>query len=247
MKRCLLLLISLTFLMVSCQSPSVTELGEDKGVDRIKESYDDRLWDDTSKNIQEYISRFPYSRRLNEVYLLRANANYDAKSYADAIVDYEEFIRKFPTDKKIPYAYFRIGESYYTQSPGDIDREQANSRSAVQAFDKYMNLFPGDENWDRAKKLRDQLNYRIALQDDFIADFYLRRDNCSAVIYRSQDILREYTQYSDLVKVSKKRISDCYFQLADDLENGDIKDDFSLFTKGQTPQGLRDLAKSFSQ
>ena len=172
---------------------------------------------------------------------MQGDSYYQAERYPEAIAVYEDFIRKNPINSNVALANYRIGKCYDFQAPSNIDRDQANSKKALDKFNYYIQNFPTTEWIEDAKQRRDVLNRRIADHSAFIAQFYWKKDLYAAALSRYLIILKAYPEYDDLLKIAKQRGSECYLELAKMLEKDPTSDAY-VYYKNETPDSLRKKA-----
>ncbi|MES2614204.1 MAG: outer membrane protein assembly factor BamD [Bdellovibrionota bacterium] len=226
---------------VSCKTVPISDLTQEDGIARIKKNYEAKEWTEVINNVDEYKTRYPYSQYTQDADLMQGDAYYQSDRYPEAIAVYEDFVRKNPTHSQVALATYRISKCYDFQAPDNIDRDQANSKKALDKFNYYIQNFPKTEWIDEAKQRREVLNRRIADHSEFIAQFYWKKDQYASALSRYLEILKSYSNYGDLVKLAKERASLCYLELAKILEKNPTSDAF-VFFKNETPDTLKQKA-----
>ncbi|MCA9530663.1 MAG: outer membrane protein assembly factor BamD [Myxococcales bacterium] len=142
---------------------------------------------------------FPYSRFAALAELRLADCKFKAKSYAEAIQAYREFVRFRPSHSQVPYARFRIAESYYQQIPSDFflappayERDQQPTRDALQHLQRFIADYPDDPRVPEANEMVMKAMRMLARHELYVAHFYARRDDHEAVIRRAKTVINAY-------------------------------------------------------
>ena len=130
---------------------------------------------------REIRREFPYSRFAALSELRIADCLYKDESYPEAIQMYRQFVRARPSHREIPYARFRIAESYYKQvpsgwfmTPPSSQRDQTAARDALIQLRRFVVDYPEDD------------------RELYVARFYLRRDAYRGVVARIKGLLASY-------------------------------------------------------
>jgi outer membrane protein assembly factor BamD len=238
-----ILVVLSTLGFVSCKVTSITDLSQEDGISRIRKNYQDKEWTEVISEIDEYKTRYPYSKFMIDTDIMQGDAYYQSRKYPEAIAVYDNFIRKNPSDSNVSLAYYRIGKCYDFQAPENNDRDQENSRRALQSYDLFIQNYPTSEFISDAKARRESINRRIAEHDNFVANFYWKQDLYAASLSRYLEILNTYKEYPDLINIAKKRAASCYKELARILKNNPKSDEYVYF-KNETPESLIQHAKT---
>ena len=232
-----------TLNFVSCKSTSISELSQEDGLSRIKESYANEEWSKVVTEVDEYRIRYPYTQYTLDAELIQADAFFQGHRFAEAIAAYENMIVKNPSDSHVPFAYYRIAKSYDYQAPKSIDRDQAFAQRALDNYNLFLKAAPASEWAADATERKTIIERRLSDHTLFIADFYWDKEMYAAALSRYLIVIKENKiNDQDLVKKSKERASVCYEELAKILEKKPTSDEF-IFFKNETPQGLRDKAQ----
>lgn len=230
-----------TLHFVSCKTIPISELSQDDGIARIKSNYEDKEWAEVIKEVDEYKTRYPYSSHIQEADLMQANAFYNQEKFPEAIASYEDLIRKNPRSDNAAFVHYRIGKCFDLQAPDNLDRDQSNSRKALAKYNYFIENFPNTEWVTDAKLRKEVLNRRIANHSAFIANFYWNKDIYAGALTRYLEIIKNYSEYEDLIKIAKERASTCYKELAKILEKNPQSDAYVYFNN-ETPESLNKKA-----
>lgn len=139
-------------------------------------------------------NKFPYSKYSVDAQLRLADVYYLQEDYAEAAAAYETFRDLHPKHEKAPYAMFRIGKSYFKDSPSNVARDLTPAQKSVDAYQEYLHRFPSAEN---AQEARDDLNAARRLLADkelYIGNFYFKRDFYDSAKPRFERIIALYPE-----------------------------------------------------
>ena len=142
---------------------------------------------------------FPYSRFSGLAELRLADCKYKDKKFSEAISAYRQFLRGHPSHKQVPYARFRVAESYFKQipsgwfmTPPSYERDQSATRDALIQLRRYVVDFPRDDRVPEAKQMIEKCLKVLGDHEMYVARFYLRRDAYQGVISRLKGLLASY-------------------------------------------------------
>lgn len=148
---------------------------------------------------REIRREFPYSRFAALSELRIADCLYKDESYPEAIQMYRQFVRARPSHREIPYARFRIAESYYKQipsgwfmTPPSSQRDQTAARDALIQLRRFVVDYPEDDRVPEANELIEKCLNLLAQHELYVARFYLRRDAYRGVVARIKGLLASY-------------------------------------------------------
>ena len=142
---------------------------------------------------------FPYSRYAALAELRAADCLFLENKQQEAITAYRRFVRNRPSHPEVPYARFKISESYFEQIPDDWllappahERDQGPTREALRQLRRFILDFPEDDRVERARELTRNALSLLARHELYVAGFYLDRDHPEAAIGRLETLLRAY-------------------------------------------------------
>ncbi len=123
-------------LLTACTEKEFDPNDPAKSYGIAKEPYDDENYEIALTKLGEFKSRFPYSKYATEAELLIANSHYELSQYTEAALAYAQFVKLHPRHPQVDYAMFRIGESYWQDSPEEVDREQEYTLKAIEEWQR---------------------------------------------------------------------------------------------------------------
>ncbi len=132
-----------------------------------------------------------------------------AEAYVLAINEYREFLAFYPTHERAHYAQFQLGMAYFRQMRGP-ERDQTDTKNAIQEFTTYLQRYPGRPLFEEAKKRLREARDRLSMSEYRVGYFYYRTQRWyPGAIDRLQSILRDDPEYTHRDEV--------YFYLAQSL------------------------------
>lgn len=142
---------------------------------------------------------YPYSRYAALAELRIADCHGLQNQYTEAIRAYRSFVRARPAHADVPYAHYKIAESYYRQIPSEFflspppwERDQAPTRSALRELRQFILDYPDSEYLDEARDMVREALTQLARHELYAAEFYLGRDHPRAAIGRLRHLLSVY-------------------------------------------------------
>lgn len=237
----IIFLVSSACLLFACATTDKSS--EDAGVafEAASEPYHDGNYEIAINKLGEFKSRFPYSHYAAEAELLIANSNYELKRYAEAIESYSQFVKLHPQHSQVDFAHFRIGESYWAESPETIDREQDYTAKAIEKWQELLKVYPDSQYSARARELIQTGEERIAKSYEFISTYYCKQEIWHACAYRSLKLIESYPQFKELVKSALSRAARALEKMVENRKT-DQKDS-NYFFKTMTEAEILQKAK----
>lgn len=135
-----------------------------------RKSYEDSV--EAFKKVKEMFPDHPLSR---DAQIMSADAYFKAEKYDEAYLAYDEFIKLYPENINIPYAHYKQALCYYNQI-SEKDRDQGFTRLAIEKLDKVLTDFPDTPYAIKAYFYKKECRKRLAEQEIFVGNFYLRYD-----------------------------------------------------------------------
>ncbi len=146
------------------------------------EALEDSNYIDAIKDFTEVKNKFPYSQYAALAELRVGDTYFDQDKFVEAVDSYRIFTRRRPNHAEVPYAMWRIGQSYDQQRPGDFflfppayEKDRGTTKDAVRAYRAFLGRFPNDKRAAQASKRL--LDCRAALADYelYVARLYLKQ------------------------------------------------------------------------
>ncbi|MCX7991006.1 MAG: outer membrane protein assembly factor BamD [Proteobacteria bacterium] len=172
MKIKLSVFIIILGILFSCakKTPTPEEAYKDALSLYTRKSYEDSV--EAFKKVKELFPDHPLSI---EAQIMSADAYFKAEKYDEAYLAYDEFIKLYPENINIPYAHYKQALCYYNQI-SEKDRDQSFTRLAIEKLDKVLSDFPDTPYAVKAYFYKKECRKRLAEQEIFVGNFYLRYD-----------------------------------------------------------------------
>jgi outer membrane protein assembly factor BamD len=189
------ILILIIILTAACSSSRPTpEQNAEKLFQSAERLLERGLWDD-ALTAWEQVRDAYYTPELSMLAELKiADTYYLAERYPEAATSYKEFLRRYPDDFRASTVLFRLGQSYYRQILSR-DRDQTNTRNALNTFEEFLRKYPNDPNATQAEQLVIRARTRLADHEVYVGRFYLQRKHYQPAIKRLENILAQFPDY----------------------------------------------------
>lgn len=140
-------------------------------------------------------SRYPYSKYAALAALRIGDSYYKEESFIEAASSYKVFRELYPKHEFAAYALRRIADSHFEQVPSTIDRDLDSCHSAIAAYSQLIKDYPSSEyKGDAEQRVRD-LRRKLAEKEDYVANFYYRRELYEAAAGRYATLVDTYSDY----------------------------------------------------
>ncbi len=240
MGKSALILISALLVVISCQDKAFDLASPENSFVIAQKPYTQGNYEIALTKLGEFKTRFPYSSFAIEAELMIADSYFALERNAEAVVSYEHFIKLHPKHEKVPFAQFRIGQSYWLQAPKQIDREQDLTHRAIIEWEKLLKNYPQSEYIAEATELSNQGRRRIAESHDFIAGFYCRQEIWHACAHRYMALAESFAHYfPDLTKKALEKAAYAFDKLSQENMDTDKKKESNLYFKSMSKEDLR--------
>lgn len=139
-------------------------------------------------------NRHPYSIYAALAALRIGDTYFEEESFIEAASAYKVFLELYPKNPQAPYALFRMGESNYKQVPDSIDRDLDAASSGITAFQRLQKDFPSCEYVGKAQSMERELRSKLSDKEEYVGDFYFKREDYNAAAGRYRYILKEFPE-----------------------------------------------------
>jgi outer membrane protein assembly factor BamD len=183
--------------------------------ERANEALKEREWTNARTYFQQIVDGYPQSPYRPDAKLGMGDAylgENTPESVVSAANEFREFLQFYPTNARADYAQYKIAMSHFQQMRA-ADRDQTETRAALDAFEVFFQKFPNSplmpevkEKWRIARDRLSEANYRVGLT-------YYRIRWDPGAISRFQEVLKQDPAYSGRDAV--------YFYLAESLARSD--------------------------
>ncbi|MEN0058446.1 MAG: outer membrane protein assembly factor BamD [Bdellovibrio sp.] len=186
------MLVTLALFGAGC---ATTEKNADtpEGAFAIAEEYDQgERYEEALRRYNDIKNKFPYSNFATKAELAVADVYYKQESFAEAQVAYQMFKELHPTAPQSDYVQFRIGMSYFNQLPSTIDRDLTLANDAILNLSEVIKKFPNSTYVTEAKEKRSAAIKMLAEKEEYIADFYFKREIYGSALKRYEGLYNQF-------------------------------------------------------
>lgn len=163
-----------------------------EGAFAIAEEYDkNERFEEAIRRYTEVKNKFPYSNFATKAELAIADVYFKQESYAESQVSYQMFKDLHPT-ANADYVQYRIGLSFYNQLPSTIDRDLTLANDAIFHLSDLIKRYPNSEYINDAREKRSAAIKMMAEKEEYIADFYYKREIFGSALKRYENLYMTY-------------------------------------------------------
>jgi outer membrane protein assembly factor BamD len=160
-----------------------------EGTDEMrKKDYEDAL-----KAFKQLKEHYPYSKYAILAELKIGDAHFHQKEYGEAALAYEEFARLHPRNEVVPYVLYQIGMCHFL-SFSTVDRDQEETRLAMESFQRVIQAYPQSEYAKKAAKQYFECQKRIVAHEYAVGEFYIHREKYRSAKERLDKISKIYPE-----------------------------------------------------
>lgn len=190
-KLSILLLVSSISILSACTS-SDKKADTAEGAFAIAQDFDkEERFEEAIKRYQDVKNKFPYSKYATMSEIAIADAHFKQESFAESQVSYQAFKDLHPKHPQIDYVTYRLAMSFYNQLPATVDRDLTLAQSSILYFDEVLHQFPNSQYVKDSKEKRDATLKMLASKEEYIADFYFKRETYESALPRYEGILKK--------------------------------------------------------
>lgn len=167
--------------------------------DKAFDHYESGEYAESLKVFNFVRTKFPYSKYAALSSLRIADTYFAQEQHPSAIEAYRRFIQLHPTHPDVPYAYYKVGISYYQQLPGDwwilppaYEKDLASTDEALTALKRFLDLYPNSQFAEEIAEKLAIVRQRLADHEFYVATYYLQRDQPRAAAMRLEFLLKTY-------------------------------------------------------
>ncbi len=165
-------------------------------------------------------NRFAYSQYAALSELRIADSYYEQAKYIESIDAYRTFVQRRPNHGEVPYALFRVAESYFQQRPSDFflfppphEKDLGTTKDALRAYQAYLGRFPSDERVEKAREKVLDCRRTLADYELFVARFYLQQERPVSARGRLEVIFSDFEDVTDRWTDGTRLLIDVYRDL----------------------------------
>ena len=205
MNRLLRISLTLSLLMgvgLGCRKPKVVDKTHGQTAPELLAKGESLLrkgkWEQGRVNLRLIEEYLPSTPEFPKAKLLLADSYFfgSTNNYPEAQVEYQSFLNYFPRSEKRDYALYHIALCHYA-SIESADRDQAETKKALETFQQLLKESPGSTYAEQAKIKVTQCWRRIAEHELLVGVFYVNIYNYPAAETRLKGLIETYPEYVD--------------------------------------------------
>lgn len=241
--------LALTLMLAIACTSNPSDPNNPEGLyQEAEESLKDERFLIALEKFREVKNRFPYSKRAVDAELRIADTYFAQESYLEAESAYEIFRELHPTHARIDYVQYQIGMSYFLMIPENTARDLSAAHRAIDAFELLKQRFPDSELSKKGEEKIREARSRLAEHENYVADFYFRRQHFLSASHRYAALLRDFRN-SGFEEEALFRLGQCYyntrmFENARDALNRFLKEHPTSEHKGTALALLQNIEKN---
>ncbi len=153
--------------------------------------YTRKYYEDSVEAFKKVKDLFPDHPLAKESQLMVGDAHFYSEKYDEAYLAYDEFIKLYPESINIPYAHYMQALCYFKQI-SEKDRDQGFTRQALEKLEKLVKEFPDTPYALKAYFYIKECRKRLAEQEIYVGNYYLRYDKYKAAEKRFNYALKNF-------------------------------------------------------
>jgi outer membrane protein assembly factor BamD len=144
------------------------------------------------------VTRYRGQAQAEDLYYYYAYTNYKLKDYTSARYHFKTFAETYPSSARAEECRFMAAYCYYLDSP-IFSLDQANTNSAIDALQLFINLYPKSDRVPEASKLIQNLRDKLEEKSFANSKMYLTISDYQAAVIAFGNTLRDYpdTKYAE--------------------------------------------------
>lgn len=166
-------------------------------------------------------NKFAYSKYAALAEIRMADAYFAQEKFVEAIDAYRTFVQGHPNHEDVPTALWRIGVCHYEQVPSDFmlfppahEKDQAATKDALRALERYVERFPKHTHAGDARKKITACRGDLADHELYVAKFYIRLEKPLSARGRLEGVVRDYSDVPDRWGAAALLLLDVYLDIA---------------------------------
>lgn len=178
---------------MSCSSNEKVDPNSAEGLYKSAEEFEKaERFEEAITKYGEVRNRFPYSKIAIDAELKSADLQYKREAFAESQQAYLNFKDFHPKHPAIDYVTFQLAMSYYSQLPETVDRDLSLADKAITYFDEVLSSYPNSKHAKEAREKKEETRKKLAEKEDYIGNFYFKRNKFESALYRYEDLIENY-------------------------------------------------------
>lgn len=195
-------------------------LTDSQYIEQAKGLMQEEDYEKARESYQQVREIYPDSPLMAETRLGIADTYFYNEKYVEAIAKYEDVLKYHPRNQLAPQAQYRLALSYFNQMLSH-DRDQANTRKALDGFNKLLQDYPAsplaEDARERSVVCRDQL----AQHEFYVGRFYFTQKQYMAAISRFKYGLLKFPD-TGVAEEATYYLAESYWQMGKQKEGREV-------------------------
>ncbi len=175
-----------------------TAQGDQRLLGLGQQALDDKHWEDARSYFRQLLDSYPRSQLAGDARLGIADTYFHQRGAGNrvlSIAEYRDFLTFFPNHPRADYAQYQVAYGHYQQMHS-ADRDQEPTLTAVEEFEKLIELYRNSRYAQEGQILLKECYERLAQSELNIGSFYLKqRKHCRAAIPRLETVVNRYPTF----------------------------------------------------
>ena len=152
--------------------------------------YENEKYNKALQLFEKVIPAFRGKPQMERIQYMISNANYQTKNYLLAAYHFERFTKNYPRSTKKETASFLSAYSYYLSIPNS-SLDQSDTQTAIEAFQKFIDMYPTSDKISDANELVKEMQLRLEQKEFDIAYQYYHTENYKAAVVAFDNFLSD--------------------------------------------------------
>lgn len=195
MKRKIILLLFIAFVIASCRNQELIRPGDTIQVafDKAYGLYEQERWGDAARAFETVVNISRGTDIGQDAQFYLAESHFNNRQYLVAASEYERFTSFYPDSERSEEADYKRALSYYRLSPR-FNLDQAYTHRAIERFRLFMERYPNSERLEEVGNYIEELRNKLARKDYNAAEFYMRTNRFNAAAVYFETVIDNYPE-----------------------------------------------------
>jgi len=199
----------------------VIQGGADTLYERATRSMENGNYRNSIAYFEQLEARYPFSNVTKQAQLDLIFVYYKNGALEQTVDAADNFMRENPTHPRVDYCLYMKGLSYFDKGGNILEkmfrvdmttRPPRDTQKSFNAFQELLRRFPDSEYSPDARKRMVYLRNRLAVYENHVAEFYIRRKAYVAAINRAKFAVENYPG-APTINESVKIMAEAYRRL----------------------------------
>ncbi|MBN2645685.1 MAG: outer membrane protein assembly factor BamD [Desulfuromonadaceae bacterium] len=163
-------------------------------------AYEDQDYEQAIENWQKVRDSFQSPELTTLAELKIADVQYEKGQTIEAIAAYEDFLKQHPEHARTGEVLLRLGQLHFGEMLSE-DRDQTATRNALASLKQLKDNYPAYNQQGEVDQLIQQCRDRLAANERYIGQFYLKNKRYDAAINRLKEIPANYPEFPEMNSV----------------------------------------------